>query len=48
MSRSKEQFMEVRHSTSNHYDKARERYWKSQGADYEQIEHISGDQKKWK
>lgn len=45
---SKDLFMEVRQTTSNHYDKGRERYWIAQGADRDQIRQIRGDKQRWK
>lgn len=45
---SKELFMEVRQSTSNHFDKGRERYYIQQGADKDQLKQLKGDKLRWK
>ena len=45
---SKDLFMKVRQSESNHYDTGRIKYWELQKADKEQIEHIKGNKKRWK
>jgi hypothetical protein len=45
---SKSLFMEVAQVTSNHYDKALEKYYRLQNADYRQINQIKGIKTKWK
>lgn len=45
---SKDLFMEVRQTTSNHLDKGRERYHIQQGADKDQLKQLKGDKQKWK
>lgn len=45
---SKELFMDVRQSTSNHFDKGRERYYIQQGADNDQLKQLKGDKQRWK
>jgi len=48
MKRHKAIFGEVRETIGNHADKAIIRYYQSQGADKEQIEHIKGNKQYWK
>lgn len=45
---SKELFMEVRQSTSNHFDKGRELYYIQQGADKDQLKQLKGEKQRWK
>jgi hypothetical protein len=41
-------FQEVRITMGNHADKAIIRYYQAQGADKAQIDHIKGNQQRWK
>jgi hypothetical protein len=45
---SKDQFMEDRERSSNHFDKGIIEYWKFQNADKKQIEHLKGNKQNWK
>lgn len=45
---SKELFMEVRQSTSNHSDNGKLKFWKQQNADKKQLEHLKGNKQHWK
>ena len=45
---SKDIFMEVRQSTSNHSDNENYKYFIQQNADKNQLDHIKGNKKTWK
>lgn len=46
--RHKSLFRQVGQKIGNHHDRAIQRYYEHQNADKNQIEHIKGNQKRWK